>query len=278
MTAPVPTAAHAAQPAWRTMAWDRFRIETIEFVRSREQMIFIFAFPMIFLVLFGTIFGGQLLGDTDVTFAQYFLAGMIATGIINTGFQSLAMGIAIDRQEDILKRIHATPLPASAFFAGKILQVLVVSVIQVGILIALGVALYDVQLPASAATWWTFTWVFIVGLAASSALGIATSSLLRNGKAASAILTPVVLVLQFTSGVFVVFTQLPSWLQDFASLFPLKWLAQGMRSVFLPDYFEAAEASASWQHPETAAMLGIWLAIGLLVAMRTFRWLRFDDK
>lgn len=277
MTAPARSTS-VAQPAWRALAWDRFRIETIEFVRSREQMIFIFAFPMIFLVLFGTIFGGQQLGDTDVTFAQYFLAGMIATGIINTGFQSLAMGIAIDRQEDLLKRIHATPLPASAFFAGKILQVLVVSVIQVGILIALGVALYDVQLPSNAATWWTFAWVFLLGLAASSALGIATSSLLRNGKAASAILTPVVLVLQFTSGVFVVFTQLPTWLQDFASVFPLKWLAQGMRSVFLPDYFEAAEASGSWQHGSTAAMLAIWLVIGLVVAMRTFRWLRFDDK
>src|SRR5690606_1891013 len=127
-----------------------FRLETIEFMRSREQMIFIFAFPMIFLLLFGAIFGGQYLGDTDVTFAQYFLAGMIATGIINTGFQSLAMGIAIDRQEDILKRIHGTPLPPSAFFTGKVVQVLVVSVIQVAILVALGAALYDVQLPRDA--------------------------------------------------------------------------------------------------------------------------------
>ncbi len=278
MTAPAASDTPVAHPSWFTMTWDRFRLETIEFMRSREQMIFIFAFPMIFLLLFGTIFGGQYLGDTDVTFAQYFLAGMIATGIINTGFQSLAMGIAIDRQEDILKRIHGTPLPPSAFFAGKVVQVLVVSVIQVAILIALGAALYDVQLPRDASTWWTFAWVFLLGLAASSALGIATSSLLRNGKAASAILTPVVLVLQFTSGVFVVFTQLPGWLQDFASVFPLKWLAQGMRSVFLPDYFEAAEASGSWEHQTTAIMLAIWLALGLVVAARTFRWMRFDDK
>lgn len=266
------------RPSWGTLTRDRFVIELKEFARSREQMIFIFAFPLIFLVLFGTIFGGQLLGDTNVTFAQYFLAGMIATGILNTGFQSLAMGIAVDRQEDMLKRIRATPLPSSAFFVGKMAQVLVVSVIQVAILIAMGVALYDVQLPTSGGTWWTFTWVFLLGLAMCSALGIAVSSLMRNGKAASAILTPVVLVLQFTSGVFVVFTQLPTWLQDFASVFPLKWLAQGMRSVFLPEYFAEAEASGSWQHPETALMLAIWLLVGLVVAMRTFRWLRFDDK
>ena len=74
------------------------------------------------------------------------------------------------------------------------------------------------------------------------------SSLLRNARSGSAILTPVVLVLQFISGVFIVFTQLPTFLQHVADIFPLKWLAQGMRSVFLPDRSSPQEASGSWQH------------------------------
>ena len=265
------------RPTWISLTLDRVVVELKEFMRSREQMIFIFGFPVIFLVLFGTIFGGQELGDTGVTFAQYFLAGMIATGILNTGFQSLAISIAIDRDEDALKRIHATPLPPSAFFTGKIMQVLIVSIVQIAILIVLGTALYDVQLP-NASQWATFAWVFALGTAASTAVGIATSSLLRNGKAASAILTPVVLVLQFTSGVFFVFTQLPTWLQSFAEVFPLKWLAQGMRSVFLPEGFETAEAAGSWQHPMTAAILAVWFIVGLAIAIRTFRWLRVEDR
>ncbi|WP_084631114.1 ABC transporter permease [Demequina aestuarii] len=265
-------------PSWRSLVADRMVLELKEFTRSREQMIFIFAFPMIFLVLFGTIFGGQTLGDTDVTISQYFLAGMIATGILNTGFQSLAISLSIDRDEDVLKRIHATPLPATAYFTGKIAQVLLVSIAQIAILLMLGVLLYDVALPTDAGRWWTFTWVFLLGTAASSAVGIATSSLLRNGKAASAILTPVVLFLQFTSGVFFVFTQLPSYLQTVAEVFPLKWLAQGMRSVFLPEYFETQEASGSWEHPMTAVMLSAWFVIGLVVAVRTFRWMRSDDS
>lgn len=266
------------RPGWLTLARARVVVDLKEFVRSREQMIFIFAFPMIFLVLFGTIFGGQDLGDTGVTFAQYFLAGMIATGILNTGFQSLAISLALDRDTDILKRLYGSPLPASAFFAGKIVQVLLVSVVQITVLVAMGVLLYDVTLPTEAAQWWTFTWVMLLGTAASTTVGIATSALLRNGRAASAILTPVVLVLQFTSGVFFVFTQLPTWLQTFAEVFPLKWLAQGMRSVFLPEHFEAAEARGSWEHPMTAVMLILWFVIGLVVALRTFRWLRPEDR
>lgn len=265
-------------PSWGSLTADRLVLELKEFARSREQMIFIFAFPMIFLVLFGTIFGGQTLGDTDVTFAQYFLAGMIATGILNTGFQSLAISLSIDRDEDVLKRIYATPLPATAYFTGKIAQVLLVSIVQIAILLVLGVLLYDVTLPSDPGRWWTFVWVFLLGTAASSAVGIATSSLLRNGKAASAILTPVVLFLQFTSGVFFVFTQLPGYLQTVAEIFPLKWLAQGMRSVFLPEYFETQEAHGSWEHPMTAVMLAVWFALGLIVAVRTFRWLRAEDR
>ena len=267
-----------AHPSWTSIAVDRMRVELKEFFRSREQMIFIFAFPMIFLVLFGSIFGDQTLGTTGVKFAQYFMAGMIATGIINTGFQSLAITISIDRDADGLKRLHATPLPSTAYFAGKMAQVLIVSIIQIAILIGLGVALYGVTMPTSFHSWFTFTWVFLLGTAASVTLGIATSSLLRNAKSASAILTPVVLVLQFTSGVFVVFTDLPNGLRSFGEIFPLKWLAQGMRSVFLPENFAMVEARQSWEHPMTAVVLILWFAVGLVVAVRTFRWLRPDDN
>ncbi|WP_062518768.1 ABC transporter permease [Demequina silvatica] len=266
----------SSAPTWMSMTRGRFVVEVKEFTRTREQMVFIFFFPIMLLVLFGSVFGGQEIAD-GVSFAQYFLPGMIASGILNTGFQSLAISIAIDRDSDALKRVHATPLPATAFFAAKVAQVLAVSVVQIAALVAIGVAFYDAQLP-SGSGWWTFAWVFLLGTAASTTLGIAMSSLLRNAKAASAILTPLVLFLQFTSGVFLVYTQIPTFLQHVAAVFPLKWLAQGMRSVFLPESFEAAEASGSWQHPATAIVLAAWMVLGLIVAVRTFRWTRHDDN
>ena len=265
------------QPTWFFLARDRAKVELKEFLRSREQMIFIFFFPVMLLVLFGAIFGDSDAGE-GVTFGQYFLAGMIASGIMNTGFQSLALGLATDRDDDVLKRLHGTPLPPTAFFAGKFAQVLFVSVVQIALLIGVGVAAYGVELPTSATVWGTFVWVFLLGTAASVALGIATSALLRNARAGSAVLTPVVLFLQFISGVFIVFTQVPPFLQTVASIFPLKWLAQGMRSVFLPAEFESAEASGSWQHPATAIVLTLWFIAGTFLAVRTFRWQRPEDK
>ena len=84
--------------------------------------------------------------------------------------------------------------------------------------------------------------------------------------------SPLVIILQFISGVFFVFSQLPGWMQKFAAIFPLKWLTQGMRSVFLPKSFASQEVAHSWEIGRTAVVLGIWLVVGTLLAIRSFKW------
>ena len=91
--------------------------------------------------------------------------------------------------------------------------------------------------------------------------------------------SPVVIVLQFISGVFFVYSELPSWMQDIAAVFPLKWLAQGMRSVFLPESFAAQEVGGSWQLPaDRARARGLDGRRACCCALRTFRWLRRDAR
>ena len=85
-------------------------------------------------------------------------------------------------------------------------------------------------------------------------------------------MTPVALVLQFTSGVFFQFSALPPWMQQFAALFPLKWMTQGLRSVFLPESFAAQEVAHSYELPRVALVLGAWCVGGLILCLLTFRW------
>jgi ABC-2 type transport system permease protein len=84
--------------------------------------------------------------------------------------------------------------------------------------------------------------------------------------------TPVALVLQFISGVFFVYTELPPWLQQIAALFPLKWMCQGMRYVFLPDEFGTIEVGGSWELGKVAAVLAAWTVVGMVLCVTTFRW------
>ncbi|CAB4757955.1 unannotated protein [freshwater metagenome] len=258
----------------RTIALGRRRIalELRQFFRDRESALFNFMLPMILLVIFGSVFAEQQVGFGDVTFSQYFLAGMIASGILYTSFQNLAIAIPMERDDATLKRLQGLPMPKASYFIGKAGMVFTAYIAQVFILLVVGVLFFGVNLPDSAAKWFTFAWVSILGLLSCTLLGIAFSVVPKQGKGASAIVAPIVLVLQFTSGVFFVFTQLPTWMQTFASFFPLKWLTQAMRYVFLPDGAQVIEASGSWDLGMCALVLGAWTIAGFLIAIKVFRW------
>jgi len=135
-----------------------------------------------------------------------------------------------------------------------------------------GTLLFGVDLPATGERWLVFAWVALLGVSSCTLLGIAFSSLVRTGRSAPAVVTPVALVLQFISGVFFVYTELPPWLQQVAAIFPLKWMCQGMRYVFLPDSFAGAEVAHSWELGRIALVLAAWTVGGLLLCVFTFRW------
>lgn len=254
------------------LGFARSRIELLQFFRDRESAVFNFALPMILLVIFGSVFGGEELGDSGITFAQYFVAGMIASGILYTSFQNLAIAIAMEREDGTLKRLAGTPLPKASYFIGKFGMVFVAYLAQVTILIVVGMLFFGIDLPQTAFQWFTFLWVSVLGLIACTLLGIAYSIVPRHGRGASAVVAPVVIVLQFISGVFFVFTDLPVWMQNLASIFPLRWLAQGMRSVFLPDVAAAGEVNGSWELGTVFIVLIIWIIIGAFLATWAFRW------
>jgi ABC-2 type transport system permease protein len=83
-----------------------------------------------------------------------------------------------------------------------------------------------------------------------------------------------VLVLQFTSGIFVHIAALPPAMVNVSALFPVKWMGQGFRSVFLPDTLAAQEVAGAWEPGRTALVLGAWCLIGLALSLATFRWSR----
>jgi ABC-2 type transport system permease protein len=252
------------------LAWRQGLLELKQFARSTPAVVFTLLFPVMLMVIFGAIFRGTL-PDSDVRFTQYFAAGMIASGLMSVGFQNLAIAIPGERDRGVLKRLRGTPMPRWVYFAGKIIMVAVLATASNVILLLVAHFFYDVPAPHGTG-WTTLIWVSLLGVTAFGLCGIAYSRLVRNGRAAPAVVTPVALVLQFISGVFFVFTQLPSGMQQVAALFPLKWLCQGMRSVFLPESLAAAEPGGGWELSKVALVLGAWCVGALVLCLLTFRW------
>jgi ABC-2 type transport system permease protein len=249
----------------------RGRLEVLTFFRERQAVVFVFALPAVLLVLLGSIFG-QEATRAGVSVGQLFTAGMIAGGIGSTSFQNLALSIAAERERGTLKQLRGTPMSPAAYFIGKFVLVLVCTVAEVLVLVAVGMAFYHLHLPSTAGRWWTLVWVFVLGTLACTLLGIAISSLPKSATNAFPVVGLPFIVLQFISGVYVPFNNVPPWLQHIASLFPLKWMSQGLRSAFLPQRAVMLEPSHSWQHGLTALVLLAWIAGGLVLCLRTFRW------
>lgn len=253
-----------------TLGWRRGVLEIKQFMRSRESVVFTMAFPLIMILIFASIFDAEI--APNVSYTQYFITGMIATGLMSASFQNLGIWIPIERDRGVLKRLRGTPMPRWVYFAGKVIMVVVIGISETALLLAVAVGLFDLELPSTAGRWLTLAWVWVLGVAACTLCGIAFSSLARTARSGSAVVTPVALVLQFISGVFFVFTELPGWMQQVAALFPLKWMCQGLRSVFLPESFGALEPGGSFELGKVALVLVLWCGIGLALCLSTFRW------
>src|SRR5439155_5199925 len=167
-----------------------------------------------------------------------------------------------ERERGVLKRLRGTPMPRTAYFVGKVLLVVTIAAGETAILLGAGALVYGVHVPGDLDHWLRFAWVGLLGITACTLCGIGFSSLPSSGRAGPAMATPVALVLQFISGVFFVYTDLPWWMKQLAAIFPLKWLCQGMRSVFLPDSFARQEAAHSWELGRVALVLGAWCVGG----------------
>ncbi len=260
----------------------RVRWEVVQYFRQRDTVFFTFLFPTVIFLVFAAAFsasgeiGARPDGTGGITVAAYYLPGLVAAGVVLSGIQNLGIAIAQERSDGTLKRLGGSPLPVASYFIGKAGSVLVTAVIQLVLLLAVAHLLFGIALPDDAGHWLRFTWVFLLSTLMATVLGIGIAGLPRSGRSASAVIVPILLVLQFVSGVYFRFTDLPTWLQDVASVFPVKWVAQGMRSVFLPEHFAAAEQHGTWDLGTTALVLAGWTVVGLVAARLTFRWVRRD--
>lgn len=273
-----PAAVHAlpghdrpAPPGALRLGLLRGGLEIKQFFRAKEGVVFTFALPVVMMVIFASLFNDNVKG-LGITESQLYVAAMLGSGLMSVSFQSLAIAIANERDSGTLRRLRAMPMPRGSYFVGKLVLVLVTGVLESAVLLAFGALFYDVDLPGDPMKWFTFAWVLVLGLTACSLLGIAMSSVPKDAKSATSVVVLPFLVLQFLSGVYVPINQMSGWMLRVGSFFPLKWMCQGFRSVFLPDRARVLEQAGSWELGRTALVLGAWCIGGMILCLTTFRW------
>ena len=154
-----------ALPSVASIGIARAGYELKLFFRRKEAVFFTFLFPVMFLVLFGLVFGNGRVDGTSIRYSQVLVSGIMASGLMSVTFVNLAIGITNERDEGSLKRLAGTPMPKAAYFIGKIGMVLVCVVAELALLLVVGVVFFGLDLPTDVSRWVTFAWVLVLGTA-----------------------------------------------------------------------------------------------------------------
>ncbi len=246
------------------LVFHQFRFEQKVFWRSPAAVFFTVMFPVIFLLLFASLFGDQEIESLGIDAATYYVPGIITLAVVSATLVNVSMRMVEMRESGRLKRMHGTPLPTWAYFGGRIGNSFVVSVLMVVIVTLLGRVLYGVEVPTETIPALLVT--LIVGTFAFCSLGLALSIAIPSEQAAPPITNFTVLPLYFLSGVFVPESEIPDGVLTFASLFPIRPFFQAFLTAYDP---LTQGAGFDWGH---LAVVAAWGVAGILVAMRFFRW------
>ena len=247
-----------------TLTFSQLRYVNKAYWRSPAQAFFAFAYPLMFLVIFTSIFRNSdvQFGARRVNEATFYVPAMVALAVITVCFNNIAVAITFQRDAGVLKRINGTPLRSASFFGARILHAVLVSAMLVVITGAFGRALYHADIPTGL-TLLRMLVMLVVGAAAFCALGFAISAVIPNADASLPIVNAIILPLLFLSGVFIPLgNSPPAWMAWVGRVFPVRHFLSGMQAGFLGGPF-------SWTD---VLVVAAWGVAGLFFAIRFFRW------
>lgn len=231
------------------------------FWRNPESAFFTFAFPLVFMVIIDLVFTSAAPPGASDEIISFYTPAIIAFAIINACFTTLAMTVAIARDEGLLKRVHGTPLPTSVYLGARVVHAIFMGLLLAAIVALFGAFVFGVTMPAGSLP--TLILVLALGTAAFAALGLAVAGLVPSASAAPAVVNAIVLPLLFISNVFIRVEDGP--LADISGIFPVRHFTDALQSVYHPEIGGALD-------PVDLLWVVGWGLVGLVVARRTFTW------
>ena len=246
------------------MILHQFRYDLLAFLRNQQSRFFTLVLPVLFLVIFVSVFGNDKVGPDNVKASTYYVPGISALAVIAGSFVNLVISVTAQRESGVLKRRRATPVPAWVLIAGRTLTAIVVALGTMTVLLLIGRFAYGVKLPTSTLPGVVVT--AVVGAVSFCCLAYALTTFIKSEDAAQPMVQAIMLPLYFISGVFIPNVNLPSWLRDVAEFFPVQHLADGLHHAFDP---ATHGAGIVWSD---LGVLALWGAAGLAVALVRFTW------
>jgi ABC-2 type transport system permease protein len=193
---------------------------------------------------------------------DYLMPGILAMSLMQLGLFATATPLVSLRQEGVLRRLGATPLPRWQLILGQVLMRLTIGMVQAALIIGISVAAFHVQIIGN---YLALAGLTLLGAITFIGMGYLIAALAKTVESASGISSAINFPMMFLSGVFFPLALLPAFLAPFVRAMPLTYLADAFRQVTtgsVPDF-------PMWID---VAVLGGWAVVTVALASRFFRW------
>ena len=216
--------------------------------------------------------GGRPIGENHVTvssirsrtlrYIDFLVPGMISLSIMQLGIFGVAFGFVSLKKRGILRRLSVTPMRPSDFIIAQVATRVVVLLVQMSALLFIGVFLFDLRVEGNPIT---MAVLAVLGAVVFLSIGFALAGVSKSEDQVAPLANIISVPMMVLSGVFFSRGSLPAFLRTVTDVFPLTFLADGMRAVVIDG------ATIVQILPEIAG-LALWGAVTVTVAARLFRW------
>ena len=193
---------------------------------------------------------------------DFLMPGILAMSLMQLGLFGTATPLVALRQEQVLRRLGATPLPRSYLLASQILLRLTIGFGQAVLIVGISKVVFGVHFEGSLLA---LAGLVILGALAFVALGYFIASLAKTVESANGITSAINFPMMFLSGIFFPLAFLPTFLTPVVRALPLTYLADAIRQV------------SNGSIPEFPMMVDIgvlagWAVVCALLSARLFKW------
>jgi ABC-2 type transport system permease protein len=237
-------------------------METKLFFRRRSELLWTLAFPIMFMVLFGLIYGNTTWTGGNMRAVDFLLPGIVVMGAMVTGIMRTSVAIVGEREKGIYRRLALTPLKRQTIIASQLIQHYIVIIVQTVLLMAVGIFAFNIKLGGNLFLFWL---ILTVSALCFLSIGFALTGLIKTARGATPVNQLVYFTLMFLGGIFFPNSMLPGWLSRIASALPSTQAGDALRAVF----YQNAGFGDIWQN---LAIIGAWIVACLAISIKFFKW------
>lgn len=198
----------------------------------------------------------------NLTYMDFLLPGVLSMSIMQAGIFGVAFSFVSLKKRGILRRLWVTPINPNDFIIAQVAMRLLVLLLQMGVMIGVGMLFLNLHFIGNMLLIATLG---VLGAIVFLGIGFALAGISKSEDQVAPLANVISLPMMALSGVFFSRSNLPGVLRTVTDVFPLTYLADGIRSVAID--------GATFVHvmPQIGG-LAVWAVISCAVAIKLFRW------